>query len=153
MAITYRAATIENIEAVTNLSVLLYQPPAVEEASEYDELFKSNKEDLLNPKMAVFLAFDGSEAIGFSHVSLRYDYVEGTNGGTVGYLEGIYVMPEYRGQGIAKHLSVMGENWSKEKGCVEFASDCLLANSDSLAFHLKIGFEEANRLICFIKKI
>ncbi len=45
------------------------------------------------------------------------------------------------------------QKWAKEQGCTEFASDCELVNEDSLKFHLKMGFEEANRIICFTKKL
>lgn len=33
------------------------------------------------------------------------------------------------------------------------ASDCELDNTDSLKFHMAMGFEEANRVICFKKNI
>lgn len=36
---------------------------------------------------------------------------------------------------------------------MEFASDCELGNEESLAFHLKLGFKEANRIICFAKSL
>ena len=45
------------------------------------------------------------------------------------------------------------ENWAKTKGCSEFASDCELSNLQSLHFHLSMGFEEANRIVCFTKKL
>ncbi len=45
------------------------------------------------------------------------------------------------------------QEWAKEQGCTEFASDCEQVNKDSLKFHLKMGFEEANRIICFTKKL
>ena len=38
-------------------------------------------------------------------------------------------------------------------GCREFASDCELDNADSFKFHMAVGFEEANRVICFKKVI
>ncbi len=38
-------------------------------------------------------------------------------------------------------------------GCREFAGDCELGNTDSLGFHLSMGFAEANRIICFTKKL
>lgn len=41
----------------------------------------------------------------------------------------------------------------RKQGCTEFASDCELDNEASLAFHLKMGFAEANRIICFTKRI
>lgn len=45
------------------------------------------------------------------------------------------------------------EEWGREKGCSEMASDCSLDNYLSIDFHNGIGFEEANRLVCFIKRI
>lgn len=50
-------------------------------------------------------------------------------------------------------LSSRCETWAKEKHCSEFASDCELDNADSLKFHLAVGFREANRIICFQKKL
>lgn len=100
-----------------------------------------------------FLAFDGATPIGFAQCQLRHDYVEGTESSPVGYLEGIYVADGYRNQGIARELLFACENWAKEKGCLEFASDCELDNTQSLQFHLNVGFEEANRIICFTKKL
>ena len=42
---------------------------------------------------------------------------------------------------------------AREKGCAEFASDCPAENEASRAFHVKSGFSEANRIICFTKKL
>ena len=55
--------------------------------------------------------------------------------------------------GLAKELLKACETWSKEQGCSEFSSDCELENENSLKFHLKMGFEEVNRVICFMKRI
>lgn len=68
-------------------------------------------------------------------------------------MEGIYVKDEYRNKGIAKQLLMECEKWAKDKGCSEFASDCELNNIESLRFHLSLGFEEANRIICFKKSL
>jgi GNAT superfamily N-acetyltransferase len=38
-------------------------------------------------------------------------------------------------------------------GCREVASDCLLENTDSYKFHQKIGFEETERAIFFLKPL
>ena len=84
---------------------------------------------------------------------LLNDYVEGTDFSPVGYLEGIYVAEAYRKHGIAGKLLDACETWAKSKGCTEFASDCELDNVQSLRFHLHTGFEEANRIICFTKKL
>ena len=110
-------------------------------------------EIIANPESAVFLLYDGDMAIGFAQCQLRYDYVEGTDSSPVGYLEGIFVEESYRNKGCAKDLLKQCEAWAKNMGCIEFASDCELDNTGSLAFHLKMGFEEANRVICFTKKL
>ena len=80
-------------------------------------------------------------------------YVEGTDSSPVGYLEGIYVVDGFRKNGIARGLLTACENWAKSKGCTEFASDCESDNLQSLQFHLNVGFREANRIICFTKKL
>ena len=101
---------------------------------------------------AVFLAFDDKRAVGFAQCQLRRDYVEGAESSPVGYLEGIWVEPAFRGQGVAGRLLQKCQEWAKEKGCAEFASDCEIHNSESLSFHLQNGFREANRIICLIKR-
>ena len=102
---------------------------------------------------AFFLVYHGDEAIGFAQCQLRQDYVEGTESSPVGYLEGIFVSENHRQQGVARDLLSACEGWARAQGCKEFASDCALDNTQSLRFHLKVGFEEANRIICFVKKL
>ena len=100
-----------------------------------------------------FLKYAGDRPVGFAQCQLRHDYVEGTGSSPVGYLEGIFVLEAYRRCGYAKELLLRCEAWAREQGCSEFASDCELENSDSLRFHLSLGFEEANRIICFRKTL
>ena len=102
---------------------------------------------------AAFLAFEKETAVGFAQCGLRRDYVEGTDSSPVGYLEGIYVAEDCRNKGVAKALLSACEDWAREQGCTEFASDCELDNTASLRFHLNVGFQESNRIICFTKKL
>lgn len=116
-----------------------------------DELEEEFKEILQSDQETCFIAFVKDMPVGFANVSLRFDYVEGTESSPVGYLEGIFVEENYRKQNIAKNLVKSCEDWAKKIGCTEFASDCLLDNIQSLKFHLAIGFIEVNRIICFKK--
>lgn len=84
---------------------------------------------------------------------MRYDYVEGTKSCPVGYLEGIFVEENHRNKGYASQLLRCCEAWAKEQGCLEFASDCEITNDNSLRFHIKSGFTETNRIVCFNKKL
>jgi aminoglycoside 6'-N-acetyltransferase I len=108
---------------------------------------------LQDPEAAVFTAKLGGGPVAFAQCQLRHDYVEGTETSPVGYLEGIFVDEAHRHRGVAAALLRACEAWAKEKGCAEFASDCELDNADSLRFHLAVGFQEANRIICFTKKL
>lgn len=138
-----RKATKEDIHVIATYMVALWPYHTAAE-------MESELEDLMEQKeTAFFLAEEG----GFAQCGLRHDYVEGTESSPVGYLEGIYVAEEAREQGVARKLLAACEAWAKEKGCREFASDCELTNTQSLKFHLSVGFEEANRIICFTKKL
>ncbi len=108
---------------------------------------------VMNDEAACFIKYAEHKPIAFAQCQLRHDYVEGTESSPVGYLEGIYVQEKYRKNGYAAELLSECEKWAKEKGCAEFASDCELDNADSFAFHISLGFEEVNRIICFRKDL
>ena len=91
--------------------------------------------------------------VGFVSLSIRNDYVNGTESSPVGFIEGIYITKAFRNQGLAREFVEFAKNWSKERGCLELASDCLIENVDSLAFHTAVGFEEIERVICFAMKV
>ena len=118
-----------------------------------DILVEEFKEFLVSEDSATYLYIINDAPIGFAQCQLRRDYVEGTETSPVGYLEGVYVEPDYRKKGYAKALVATCEDWARHKGCSEFASDCELHNTESLAFHLHSGFTEANRIVCFTKKL
>lgn len=142
-----RQAGINDSRVVAELAILLWPD------NEVNDLEKEMINSITSEDGAVFIYYDENTPVGFAQCSLRYDYVEGTESSPVGYLEGIYVKDEYRNRGIGKELLTQCEEWAKSKGCSEFASDCELDNTESLKFHLKLGFEEANRIICFRKNL
>ena len=103
-------------------------------------------------------------SVGFAQCALRHDDVEGTDrraGGDFegtdsragGVLVGFFFYVGHRGKGYGRRLLKACEEWAKQAGCCEFASDCESANASSRLFHLHTGFQEANRIICFVKKL
>ena len=116
-----------------------------------EALTKIILEYMNSDESAVFAEKRDEHFIGVALCCLRHDYVEGCETSPVGYLEGVSVNEAYRNQGVAKQLVEECEQWAREKGCSEFASDCELSNTTSLNFHLHIGFQEQNRIICFKK--
>lgn len=140
-------ATEKDVSFISQMAIMMWEDNTIESLSEGFSKIINNEDSV------IFLSSIENEAIGFAQCQLRYDYVEGTDSSPVGYLEGIFVKKEYREQGYAKQLLARCEQWAKEKGCKEFASDCELINESSLKFHMNMGFKEANRIICFTKKL
>lgn len=143
------------IKRATEIDALALAKLAVQMWSNHtlSELESDFAEIISNENAVCFMKYVEGKPIGFAQCQLRYDYVEGTQTSPVGYLEGIFIQEEYRHKGFAKELLQKCEKWANDKACSEFASDCELNNIDSLKFHLAVGFEEVNRIICFRKEI
>ena len=90
--------------------------------------------------------------IGFAEVSRRA-YAEGCETSPVGFLEGWYVVPEFRGQGVGRALLAAAEAWALGLGCREFASDAVADNAAGAAAHRALGFEEVVVVRCFRKSL
>ncbi len=93
------------------------------------------------------------KAVAFANVSLRVDYVEGSDSSPVGYLEGIFVDKDYRKMGLARLLVDAAERWAAGKGATEMGSDTERGNAASQKFHQAIGFSQTEKIVHFIKKI
>ena len=145
--IMIKIATINDSYIITQMAIKMW------ESHSFEGLENDIIETIKDNKSVFFIKYINDIPIGFAQCSLRYDYVEGTESSPVGYLEGIFVEEQYRNNGYAKELLLSCEKWAKDKGCIEFASDCELVNNESLLFHISMGFIEANRIICFKKKI
>ena len=142
-----KRAKTEDADALAGLAIQMWTEHIPEDlAEEFRRL-------VTNDDAVCFIKWVDDKPIAFAQCQLRHDYVEGTDSSPVGYLEGIFVSEGYRKQGFAAELLSECEKWAKEKGCSEFASDCELDNIESFRFHMALGFEEANRIICFRKKM
>ena len=111
-------------------------------------------DDLLSDSDAgIFVASlaDG-KLVAFIEAGLR-GYGEGCETSPVGYIEAWYVDPHLRGQKLGREMVRVAEEWAREKGCTEMASDTWLENEVSIAAHLKMGYEEAERLVHFVKRL
>lgn len=136
-----------DVGVIAGLAILLWDNNSVE------DLIKEFLDIILREDAKVFIKYEGDIPAGFAECQLRHDYVEGTETSPVGYLEGIFIKEGFRKKGYARELLDACERWACIKGCKEFASDCELGNLISLQFHKSVGFVEANRIICFTKKL
>ncbi len=139
--------TSENIEALANLFVELWPECTFETEFEYC------KQILEKDDQTAFLVNEKGEYIAFAYLSLRNDFVEGATSYPIAYLEGIYVKESYRKTGLASKLIQRAEQWAEENGSSQLASDVEINNEKSIRFHNKSGFQEENKIVCFIKDL
>lgn len=120
--------------------------------SHADEVRKFFAGDLRKP-IAVLIAFDDAgAAVGFAELNIR-NYAEDCVTDRVAYLEGWYVEPHARRQGVGRALVHAAEEWGRAQGCTEFGSDALIDNDVSAAAHRALGFEETAQIRCFRKNL
>jgi aminoglycoside 6'-N-acetyltransferase I len=108
---------------------------------------------LAEPLEPAFVAVrpDGSLG-GFLEAGLR-KYADGCSTSPVGYIEGWYVDEDLRRLGVGARLVRAAEEWAREQGCSEMASDTWLDNDMSISAHRSLGYEECERLVHFCKKL
>lgn len=102
---------------------------------------------------ACFVAVsDDDRLLGFIEVSLR-NIVDGCDDGPVGYVEGLFVLPAKRRQGIGKALIARAIDWFREAGCTDMATDSELDDAEAQAYWQRIGFDEIWRIVQFRKPL
>jgi aminoglycoside 6'-N-acetyltransferase I len=118
-----------------------------------DEYMLFDQDSILaSERDAVFFAYADGQLAGMIETKLR-DYSEGCTSSPVGYIEAWFVYDHFRGKGVAGALTQAAENWAREKGCTEMASDTWLDNPISIRAHEKLGYHEVERLVHFVKQL
>lgn len=144
-----RAAVPTDIETIHELRKKLWEHLDSDDINWLRNQFQNHSD-----KFQIFLAeTEKGYLIGFAEAGIRTDYVEGCETNFVGYIEGWFVEENYRRQNVGRKLIEKAENWAREKGCREMASDCEIENELSLNAHLGIDYEEVSRNIHFRKEL
>ena len=95
---------------------------------------------------------EDSEPIGMIELSLR-SHADGCRSSPVPFVEGWYVVPDARRQGVGAALMAAAEAWARAGGYSELASDTELENEAGSRAHAACGFEEIGRAIKFRKSL
>lgn len=137
-----------NIEAWCQLRHFLWpNHPINEHIKDGRKIIKSNN------LISFLVCNDNGKFIGFADASIRKDYVNGCEHSPVVYLEGIFILDEFRQLGLSSLLLHEVENWGKLKGCLELASDTSPDNYVSINMHKKLGFTPTETVIFFKKNL
>jgi aminoglycoside 6'-N-acetyltransferase I len=145
-----RSAKPADVQAWALLRQALWPAESPDELTAEARAFFADADTLLE---AVLLAeASNGTLLGFAELSLR-PYAEDCRTSPVAFLEGWYVIPAARRQGVGRALVSAAEQWARDRGCHEFASDTELDNSMSAAAHRALGFEDAGAIRCFRKDL
>jgi aminoglycoside 6'-N-acetyltransferase I len=144
-----RRVTTDDAAAWLRMREALWPDDTGSHAQEIDDFLAGR----LNMPLEVLLAVDeAGTPLGFVELSIRA-YAEDCVTDRVAYLEGWYVVPGARRQGIGAALVTAAEAWGRAQGCTEFASDALLDNAVSATAHAAVGFQETVQIRCFKKQL
>ncbi len=147
-----RQATPSDLEPPLALRARLW-PDALpdQERGSVQALLAGRPESTL--PLVMFIALVDGSAVGFVEVGLRShaDGCEPTR--PCGFLEGWYVTPEHRRNGIGRALVERAQAWASEQGAIEMASDTWLDADISLQAHERLGFEVVDRCVHFRKAL
>jgi aminoglycoside 6'-N-acetyltransferase I len=120
--------------------------PDDQQEREIGEILRSDGEEVF------FAERPGGGLCGFLEASIR-PWANGCEARPVGYVEGWYVDPDVRRQGVGRELVEAAEAWAKSRGCRQMASDAELWNAVSHQAHAALGYEETARLVLFKKDL
>lgn len=90
---------------------------------------------------------------GFLEASLRSQADGCDPAHPAGFNEGWFVHESSRRQGIGRALMQAAEQWSREQGCTEIASDTWIDDERSERSHKALGFEVVDRCVHFRKTL
>ncbi|HEY2498947.1 MAG TPA: GNAT family N-acetyltransferase [Candidatus Angelobacter sp.] len=71
----------------------------------------------------------------------------------VGFVEGWFVAPEHRRNRIGAQLLAAAEQWARDQGCHEMASDTWIDHLDSQQAHQALGFQVVDRCVHYRKRL
>lgn len=119
---------------------------------EDDYLLFDMDEALASDTKLIFMAFVHDQPAGMLEASIR-EHAEGCESSPVGYIEAWFVESKFRKTAVAGNLVKAAENWAREKGCTEMGSDTWLENETAIRAHKKMGYQEIDRLVHFVKQL
>ena len=100
----------------------------------------------------IFVA-ETHDLVGFIEIGLR-SRADGCNPRyPVGYIEAWYVDPSHQHQGIGKELLKASEDWARNQGCQEMASDTWMDRPEAQKAHQALGFEIVDHCVHYRKSL
>ena len=146
---------MSDLDQLASLRAALWPESSAEEHAQELQLLLGGKAALVLPMPLTILVAEASDEtlLGFLEVDLR-SHADGCNPSQpVGYIEGWYVDEDHRHRGIGRKLLAQAEQWARNHGCVEMASDAVIDNEVSHRAHQALGYEVVDRCVHYRKRL
>jgi len=151
--ICVRLAQLSDREQLVRMHEALWpKTPAEEHARELTQILEGKP--VVTMPLIILVAEAGDRTLaGFLEVDLR-SHADGCNPlRPVGYIEGWYVAENHRHKGVGRKLLAAAEDWARNQGCVEIASDTWVDNEVSQRVHEALGYEVVDRCVHYRKTL
>jgi aminoglycoside 6'-N-acetyltransferase I len=149
---TIRLFSQTDLDAVARLCATLWPDgPFAEHRRELEEILE---DEAPGPyPYRVFVADHAGVVVAFLLAGMR-SHADGCDPAKpVGYIEGWFVDPAWRKQGVGRELVNAAESWARSEGCAEMASDTWLDNVESQRAHAALGYREVDRCVNYRKSL
>ena len=153
MTIQIRPAELSDRHELARMCELLWPESSTEDhRKELEPILRSGMCGTL--PISILVSVDESGALtGFIQAGLR-SHADGCDTARpVGFVEGWFVHEAFRKQGIGRSLMRSAEDWAREQGCLEMASDTWIDDEMSIDAHQALGFEVVDRCVHFRKAL
>ena len=145
---TIRKIGIDDSLIWTRFRAALWPRGADTHADEIAEFFAGSSSDI---EEVFVVENDAREVVGFIELNTR-EFAEGSRHPLVPYVEAWFVEEGHRHCGYGRELMKAAEHWARQNGFSELASDAEITNTRSIELHKQLGFEETERIVCFLKR-
>jgi aminoglycoside 6'-N-acetyltransferase I len=152
-ATNIRPANTADQIALAQMRALLWPSASVEEHLAELQAALHGQHTATLPSTILVAYLDDGDLTGFVEVGLRSHADGCETSRPVGFVEGWFVQDEYRNRGVGRELIRAAEDWAREQGCLEIASDALIDNDASVNAHQALGFEIVDRCVHFRKSL
>ena len=147
-----RPAIASDLESVTQLAAALWPEAPPPDHAAHAASILSGKPPGTMP-LVLFVAEVSGNVVGFIEVGLR-SHADGCDTSRpAGFVEGWYVQPPYQRGGVGRALMTAAEEWAREQGAREIASDTWIDNEPSQKAHEALGFEVVDRCVNYRKAL
>ena len=146
---------MSDLDQLASLRAALWPESSAEQHAQELQLLLGGKAALVLPMPLTILVAEASDEtlLGFLEVDLR-SHADGCNPSQpVCYIEGWYVDEDHRHRGIGRKLLAQAEQWARNHGCVEMASDAVIDNEVSHRAHQAMGYEVVDRCVHYRKRL